>query len=102
MAPGRSTFADDVRSLRPSQHSTPREGEESAGVLAPISQCCRQVKQFVDRSYSMAYHSSLKLLIPAFSGSVPGKGPDSIWRPVAYIVGRRFNTPEPRFLKKPA
>src|SRR6202030_3413850 len=40
MAPGRSTFADDARSLRPSQHSTPREGEEGAGVLAPISPCC--------------------------------------------------------------
>ena len=30
------------------------------------------------------------------------EGPDPLWRPVAYVVGGRFNTLEPRFLKKPA
>src|ERR1700730_3204235 len=91
-----------ARPLWPSQHSTPCEGEEGAGVLAPISPCCRQMKQLVDRRDSVACGSSLQLLIPAFCRPVVGKGPDPIWRPVAYVVSKRFNTPEPSFLKKPA
>ena len=50
----------------------------------------------------MACGSSLQLLIPAFRRPVVGKGPDPIWRPVAYVVSKRYNTPEPSFLKKPA
>ena len=50
----------------------------------------------------MACGSSLQLLIPAFRRPVVGKGPDPIWRPVAYVVSKRLNVPEPSFLKKPA
>jgi hypothetical protein len=31
--------------LAPGQHSTPREGKEGAGVVAPLFPSCRQIKQ---------------------------------------------------------
>ena len=50
----------------------------------------------------MANDGGEKILIEAFRRSVAGEGRDMIRRPVADVVGERFNPTEPRFLKKPA
>src|SRR6202007_2150038 len=85
---------------KPARDTTQRQRRR--GVLAPFSPCFCQTKQLVDGSDAVASDSSLQLLIPAFRRSVVGKGADSIRRPVAYVLSRRFNSRKTRFLKKPA
>src|SRR4029077_3672771 len=90
------------RPLRPRQHSTPGEGEEGPGILAPFFPARCQVSQLFGRCNPVARDGGAQFLIPAFRGSIAGEGHDPISRPVADIVGKRFNAAEPGLLKEPA
>ena len=90
------------RSLRPCERSTPDEGEKGPGIFAPLHPARCQVSELLGRRDSVANDRGAKILIAAFRCWVVGEGYDAIRRPIADVVGRRFNATELRILKEPA
>ena len=88
--------------LAPSKHPTPCEGKERGGIIAPFLPGRRQIEQFFPRGHAVARNGGMQLSIPAFRHSIRGERPDPICRPIADVVGERFDAAEPRCLKKAA
>jgi len=90
------------RPLAPGKHPTPCEGEERGGIITPFLPGRRQIEQFFPRGQAVARNGGVQLSIPAFHHPIGGERPDPICRPIADVVGERFDAAEPRCLKKAA
>jgi hypothetical protein len=96
------SIAGALSSLRPRKYPRPWEGEKGPVLRTPFFPLCRQLSQLLARCNSVACGAGAQLPIPTFGGSVAREGHDPIGRPIADVVGKRFNAAEFSLLKKPA
>ena len=85
---------------KPALDTTGRQ--KGTAIFTPFFPAHCQVSELLGRCNPVASDGGTQFLIPAFRGSVACKGYDPIWRPVADVVGERFDTRKPRLMEKAA